>query len=221
MGNYGKAIGLMSLWCILALPVSLVAGEKRINVQGKLTQADGVTAIAGTHDITLRLYDTVTSTSGIVFAEKHAGVNLGTTGLFNLMLGQGTVLTPPNKAMDTVSFNRQYYVGIQVDNDAAEIGNRQALGASAYALGSIADFNVGKNLTISGKIAGTNGTFTSSVTCKAADFSVGTSTLVVKAGNVGIGCSAPAFKLTIDANGPFIRGRRAGDILGCPLTAGQ
>ncbi|HBU69588.1 MAG TPA: hypothetical protein DEE98_04305 [Elusimicrobia bacterium] len=127
----------------MVLAGNAVSGLKKVNVQGKLTQTDGVTPITGSHDITLKVYD---ASNALVFAEKHLGVDLGTTGLLNIQLGQGAqLINPPNIALDSVTFDEQYYLGISVDAEA-EMTERQTLGASPYSLGSVGDFNVGQTL---------------------------------------------------------------------------
>lgn len=106
----------------------------KINVQGKLTQSDGVASLAGTHDIILRLYDAPMG-GNLRFAERHNVVELGTTGVFNLMMGQGVVLSSPNVVLDNLAFNTQYYLSIAVDAEP-EMNERQVLGTSAYAAGA-------------------------------------------------------------------------------------
>jgi len=123
-----KLIGLISLLCIGFRPAW--AGNKLMNVQGKLTDGSG-TALTGTYVVTFRLYTSLAGSTTVWSDNLSVSVS---TGLFNVTLGTST-------SMDAVAFNTPYYLGLQVAGDANELSPRQLLGASAYALGSLGNFN--------------------------------------------------------------------------------
>jgi len=52
---------------------------------------------------------------------------------------------------DNLSFDTQYFVGIAVDSDPTMV-DRQILGASAYSLGSLGNFNVKQNMMVGGNM---------------------------------------------------------------------
>ena len=126
-----------------AAPIAINA--KKINVQGKLTDASG-NAITGPKIVTFRIYQASTGPESAKLWEDSIGVNLA-GGLFNVTLGQ-------NATLDGIAFDKPLYVGFQVAGDAAEMTPRQLLGASAYALGSVGDFNAGRNFVVNGTIRG-------------------------------------------------------------------
>jgi hypothetical protein len=121
-----------------AIP-SLWAGTRKVNVQGKLTDNVG-TPLAGAQTVTFKLYDAATAgtmvwTSGVLIVTPASG------GLFNVPLQDGT------PSLDSVSFDRTYYLGITVGADS-EMTPRQELGASALSYGSPKDFTVNNNLSV-------------------------------------------------------------------------
>jgi len=140
------------------------ASNKLINVQGKLMDSTGK-PLGGPASppvtVIFRLYtspnpNVVTSgscpkvcgqvTTGCVWTESQS-FNTTSIGLFNVAIGNVCSLDP-------IPFNTPYYLGIQVAGDNNELTPRQLLGASAYALGSLGDFNVQGNLFIQGKNVG-------------------------------------------------------------------
>jgi len=130
-----------------SLPLWAVS-NKLINVQGKLIDSTGK-PIAGPVTVTFRLYSNTTASSGTcpkVCGQASTGCvwveSQGLTavnGLFNVTLGNVCPLDP-------IPFNTPYYLGMQLSGDANELTPRQLLGASAYALGSLGDFNVAQTL---------------------------------------------------------------------------
>src|SRR5690349_13017347 len=116
------------------------AGSKLLNVQGKLTDSAG-NALTGTYTVTFRIY--AKSGDPIASALWTESQSLATQGgAFNVNLGNGS-------ALDPIPFNKPYYLGMQVAGDPNELTPRQLLGASAYAHGSLGDFSVGQNVSVS------------------------------------------------------------------------
>jgi hypothetical protein len=126
------------------------AGSKVINVQGKLTNASGNALTNPT--VTFRLY-TVPTGGSAVWSNTLAVTT--SNGLFNVPLQGGT------PSLDTLVFNVPYYLGMQVSGDTNELSPRQLLGASAYALGSLGNFDV------SGKVTSSSATIVNLVTSTA------------------------------------------------------
>lgn len=131
----------ISIFIAALLPVlpSVWAGARKVYVQGKLTDSGG-TPLSGAQTVTFKLYDAATAgtmvwTSGVLSVTPTSG------GLFNVPLQDGT------PSLDTVSFDKPYYVGITVGGDP-EMTPRQEMGASALASGSSGDFQVSNNLTV-------------------------------------------------------------------------
>ena len=122
-------------------PGSAWANSKFLNVQGTLTNSSG-SPLTGTQTVTFRLYTSSTVTVSSAVWTESLSITLS-TGLFNVALGNVV-------ALDTVPFNQLYYLGIQVSGDSNELSPRQPLGASAYAQGSLGDFNVGNNAVVAG-----------------------------------------------------------------------
>jgi len=123
-----KFVGLTMI--LSAAAGSVWANNNLINVQGKLANSSG-TPLSGTYTITFRLYPTLTGGTSIWMENQSVTVS---TGLFNVTLGTAT-------SMDSIAFNTPYYLGMQVAGDSNELSPRQLLGASAYALGSLGNFN--------------------------------------------------------------------------------
>jgi microcystin-dependent protein len=121
--------GTVLLMLILGGP--LWAGSKLLNVQGKLNDNTGNPVGNGNYGMTFRLYTTVTGGSTTWTDSLVVSIS---SGLFNVTLGTSA-------SLDSISFTIPYYLGIQVAGDANELSPRQLLGASAYALGSLGNFN--------------------------------------------------------------------------------
>lgn len=117
------------------------AGQKQINLQGKLTDpTNGNAPITGSHTLYFRLYSVPTAGS-VLWSENHQVV-LPSNGVFNVILGS-------TQTLDSIAFNKPYYVGIAVDG-TTEMTPRQPLVATPYSFGSIGDMNIGKNLYVVG-----------------------------------------------------------------------
>ena len=131
------------------------AGNKMLNVQGKLTNSSG-TALSGTYTVTFRLYVNANDPIAIAVSSETQNVSVS-SGSFNATIGSAT-------SLDSIPFNKPYYLGMQVSGDSNELSPRQLLGASAYALGSLGDFNVKGNIISSGSVT------VSSITAPSATF---------------------------------------------------
>jgi hypothetical protein len=117
------------------------AGNKLINVQGKLTDSNG-NALGGSFVVTFRFYANVNDSMANAVWTESQQITVQ-NGLINATLGNVN-------SLDSLSFNTPYYLGMQVAGDNNELTPRQLLGASAYALGSLGDFNVAQNLSVNG-----------------------------------------------------------------------
>lgn len=144
------AIGLLLLGSALSTKISW-AGDKLINVQGKLTNNAG-NPLSGTKVVTFRLYSNRNDAAANAVWTESQSIALQSGGLFSVTLGSGT-------SLDTVSFAAPYYLGMQVAGDANELTPRQILGASTYALGSLGDFHVKKSLYAAGQALFSNAVY--------------------------------------------------------------
>lgn len=189
MKVFQRASPNMGVLAVLLLcTASVSANSKFLNVQGKLTDNSG-SPLTGTQTVTFRLY--VSSTAGSAIWTESQAVALS-TGLFNVSLGSVT-------ALDSLPFTQLYYLGIQVAGDSNELSPRQPLGASAYAQGSLGDFNAGNNFVAGGSVA-TNGSawigaqavIGGSVTVKGDAFSVGGTSFTVSGGSAVVAYSLTA-----------------------------
>lgn len=155
------------------------------NVQGKLADGQG-NPISGSRVVTFRLYNNAGDPIATRVWEESLGVDFN-SGLFNVALGSGT-------SLDAISFDKPYYLGMQVAGDDNEMAPRQLLGASAYALGSLGDFNVKKVLY--------TGSIQSPTTGQAL-------ILQSNGGNVGIGTATPGTIFQISKDNDFVRLNRS------------
>jgi hypothetical protein len=131
----------LSLLTAMALAAASMgwAGVRKVNVQGKLTDSGGA-PLSGAQTVTFKLYDVATAgtmvwTSGVLSVTPASG------GLFNVALQDGT------PSLDSVSFDKPYYLGITVGADS-EMTPRQEMGSTALSHGSPKDFTVNNNLIV-------------------------------------------------------------------------
>ncbi|MBN1622405.1 MAG: tail fiber domain-containing protein [Endomicrobiales bacterium] len=141
---YTKIVRVVAVMFLLLMVSRVYAGEKKINLQGKLTDSLG-DPVTGYHVLKFMLYDKSSSEALWGQTENH-GVTIGDDGLFNVTLGADTA------NLDGLDFNAEYEVGIAIDSEN-EMTPKQAIGASGYALGSVSDFNVKKDLTVLENVA--------------------------------------------------------------------
>jgi hypothetical protein len=145
---------VISILCVMTMVMQLMvgitfAGNKKINYQGKLSDTNGA-PINSTKNTTFRLYNVATGGTAL-WEETHSVVY--SSGTFNVTLGDTT-------SLDGLAFNQQYYLGIQVTG-SNEMTPRQALNSSAYAMGSLGDFNTYGSIDVYGGILGLWNTDTS------------------------------------------------------------
>jgi hypothetical protein len=135
-----KHIFAVQLFCFIICTTTSWAGSKVLNVQGKLTNSAG-NALTGTFVVTFRLYANLADPLASAVWTESQSVKVS-AGLFNVALGNFT-------SLDSIAFNQSYCLGMQVAGDPNELSPRQLLGASAFALGSLGDFNVAGSVTVS------------------------------------------------------------------------
>jgi len=107
----------------IVMPISSAQADvpHLINYQGRLTDAADQ-PLTGSHSITFRIYD-AEGGGNLLWGETHSSVTV-TDGIFEVMLGGVTALD--------LSFDKQYYLGIQVGNDP-EMTPRQKIASVGYA----------------------------------------------------------------------------------------
>jgi hypothetical protein len=111
------AIVMIGTPCGAAVPSTM-------SYQGTLTNSSGAPVSDGTYDLTFRLYADSAATSSIWSEENTLAV---TGGAFGVLLGNKSPL-------GSLSFDSQYWLGIQLGSDP-EFVPRVKLAASPYALG--------------------------------------------------------------------------------------
>ena len=90
-----------------------------INYQGSLKAVDGP-AYTGTIDINFTIYDDSLKTNPSLYSESHTGIVV-TKGLFNLLIGSGTIdTTPPHfDNLFDLFTGEDRYLEIQIDSNPA------------------------------------------------------------------------------------------------------
>jgi|GEM_PF-1813092 len=110
--------------CFAVAPV--VTAFERYPFQGYLTDANG-DPLNGSYDLTIACYTAATGGTTL-FSESHSGVTV-TNGVFNVLIGDGTVITPTSADI----FNGDVqYLGVTVGS-GTEITPRTVLAAVPYA----------------------------------------------------------------------------------------
>ncbi len=116
------------IWGILFLSnmpvISLAQIPQTINYQGYLTDSGG-TPENGSVSMTFSIYDVDIGGTALWSQTQTVQVN---QGVYNVILGGGTVPNPIN-----LPFDRQYYLGVKVGTDN-EMDPRQTLTSVPYAL---------------------------------------------------------------------------------------
>ncbi len=194
------------------------AVNKQINYQGKLTGTTNMAVADGSYNMRFRIYTTLSGGSPIwteTWCKGAACDGSGsdgriavTGGLFSTMLGSTTSLAG-------VDFNQTLYLGVEIGGSAAsttwdgEMSPRKVLGAVPAAF--VADTLQGLGASQFFRTDAQNSTSTASTFLnvlqsgagKVAEFfgqSSKSILSVLSGGNVGIGSSTPAAKLSISAN---------------------
>ena len=108
-----------------------------INYQGKLKDSGG-NPLTGTYDFRMRIYDDPTAGT-LLYADEHAGINVRPGGIFNVAIGSGTVMTPPNQPFSSLEFTEPYYLSVEVGQNGVwdgEMTPRVPLATYMYAFNS-------------------------------------------------------------------------------------
>lgn len=111
---------------LLALILSTASGviaQQTISYQGFVTDA-AAKPLTGSHTMTISLYDVVSGGTPLYTEIETATVN---NGIFTVSIGTQNPLRP------TLDFNKQYYLGVNVDG-GAELAPRTALAFAPYAM---------------------------------------------------------------------------------------
>ncbi len=138
-----QIIVIAILGLLFSIPHFAQAGDKKINIQGKLTDGSH-NPITGNHTVEFRLYKNENDAIGNEVWYKSISVSFQ-NGLFNVPLKDGS------PSLDDLSFEKHYYLGIKVGTDG-EMPARQVIGAAGYALGSLGDFDIKDSLSVTGNV---------------------------------------------------------------------
>lgn len=133
-------IALVLMFWNVATPVLGQQVPRHISYQGILT--DGGKPLAGTHTITVQLYDSPLAQKPLWTEEHSTVIN---DGLFNLTLGVTTPLLLP--------FDRAYFIGVSIDGKPEM--SRVPLAAAPYALQAAEAQSLAPNAT--GAVTSLNG----------------------------------------------------------------
>jgi len=113
---------IILFFTLYLLPFTFSDVPHLIQYQGKATDKTSVLPLSGNHNITLRIYDSPTTTT-ILWEEQHLSVPL-TNGNFSLQMGSQNALDLP--------FDKSYWLGLEIDNDG-EMLPRERLVSVPYA----------------------------------------------------------------------------------------
>ena len=188
VGGYGSGISFLAK----RSDTSAVLEQAKITADGELSwNSDANTSSA------LRFY----TVNANVLAEKmrilpNGNVGVGTTNPPQKLSIAGTSVTT-NAAQTNISAYAGN--GIRIDGDASSSQDAityQAAGGGGAAIAFMRDGGWGTYIDFYTNAAASPGAITRAMS-------------INSIGNVGIGTAVPPYKLTVDANGPFLRGRRA------------
>lgn len=113
------------LFLLFLANISFAQIPKKLNYQGILTDDSG-NPLSGSQSLTLRLYDVASGGTALWEETQNVDVDLG---VFNVILGEVTPLNLP--------FDEQYYLGITVAPNPAELSPRIQLTAAAYSMNAL------------------------------------------------------------------------------------
>lgn len=120
--RFTALLNVFALFCALSVAAVHAQVPKTINYQGYLTTPSGA-AVNSNVVMRLKLYDAVTG--GTALHDETQSVSVA-NGVFNVLLGYGAPLTLP--------FTKQYFLGVTVEPDTAEMTPRRPLSAAPYAV---------------------------------------------------------------------------------------
>jgi hypothetical protein len=204
--------------CWLTIP-AIAQIPRTISYQGVLTDAKGNPRPDGSYDLTFALYVDSTGGTKLWQETKSLAVN---KGMFSTFLGDMIAIS--------LSFDRQYYLGIAVGRTGQEFSQRIRLSAAAYAFGAVSADSAAK-AAVAYRVIG-SGSGVQADTMKAAVLMArdtngvkllsasGVGLRVDKNGKVGIGTYSTAstdYMLDIKGTIPSIR-LNTGDAGVIPLT---
>jgi hypothetical protein len=125
MNPFRRLIVYAALAWLMLVPLAIAAPPQTINYQGYLTNISGLPAIS-TVPMTFRLYDAL-SVGTLLWSESQTVVV--TSGVFNVALGSGTLVT--GTPLGNLAFDAPYFLEVVVG--AETLAPRQSLSASPYA----------------------------------------------------------------------------------------
>jgi len=138
--RFTALLNVFALFCALGFASAHAQVPKTINYQGYLTTPSGA-AVNGNVVMRVKLYDAVTG--GTALHDETQSVSVA-NGVFNVLLGYGAPLTLP--------FTKQYFLGVTVEPDTAEMTPRRPLSSAPYAV-TAENIAPGGNLYLSGSTA--------------------------------------------------------------------
>ncbi len=139
--RFTTLLSLLALLCALISGVSNAQIPRFINYQGYLTTPSGAAVTNGNLQMVFKLYDL--PFGGTVLHTETQMVTV-TNGIFNVLLGTAPALTLP--------FTKQYFLGVTVAPDTAEMTPRRLLTSAPYAV-SAENIAPGGNINLSNSTA--------------------------------------------------------------------
>ena len=139
--RFTTLLSLIALLCALISGVTHAQIPRTINYQGYLTTPSGAAVTNANLQMVFKLYDAATGGTVLHTATQMVTV---TNGIFNVLLGTAPALTLP--------FTKQYFLGVTVDPDTAEMTPRRPLTSAPYAV-TAENIAPGGNLYLSGSTA--------------------------------------------------------------------
>ncbi|MEZ4210186.1 MAG: hypothetical protein R3B38_00480 [Patescibacteria group bacterium] len=127
IGGFVLSLLLVASGWFLQLTQAAIAADVPITMgyQGRLKDSGG-TALSGTYDFTIRIYNALTGGSSL-FSETHSDVTV-TNGYFTLVIGSVDASTNP---LD-LDFDTTYYISTEIESDG-EMSPRTKINSAAYA----------------------------------------------------------------------------------------